>query len=86
MFPSDRDDADVRDEIDPEYLLGRFDPRDAQRILKRLEEEHVPFRVEDCSEVRPDSTRYRRRSLLCIYIRREHQEKAEAIVLEDVQP
>jgi hypothetical protein len=59
---------------------------DAQRILKRLEEEHVPFSVEDCSEVRPDSTRYRRRSLLCIYIRREHQEQAEAIVLEDVQP
>jgi len=74
------------DEIDPEYLLGRFDPRDAQRILKRLDEEHVSFRVFDCSEVRSDCTRYRRHSWLCIYIRREHKEKAETIVLEDVQP
>jgi hypothetical protein len=65
--------------------LGRFKPRDAKRILKRLDEEHLSFKVEDCSEVRPDCTRYRRRSWLCIYISPEHLEKAGAIVLEDVQ-
>jgi hypothetical protein len=65
--------------------LGRFEPRDAKRILKRLDEEHLSFKVEDCSEVRPDCTRYRRRSWLCIYISPEHLEKAGAIVLEHVQ-
>ena len=84
MLPSDQ--SDLHDEIDPEHLLGRFDPRDAQRILKRLKEEHVSFRVEECSQVVPDSTRYRRRSSLCIYVRPEDQQKAEAISLEDVQP
>ena len=86
MAPSDHDEADPRGDIDSEYSLGRFEPRDAKRILKRLDEEHVSFRVEDCSELRPDCTRYRRRSWLCIYVRAEHQEKAEAIVLEGVQP
>jgi len=65
--------------------LGRFEPRDAKHILKRLDEEHLSFKVEDCSEVRPDCTRYRRRSWLCIYISPEHLEKARAIVLEGVQ-
>ena len=64
--------------------LGRFEPRDAKRILKRLEEEHLLFKVDDCSEVRPDCTRIRRRSWVCIYVSADHLEKAGAIVLEDV--
>jgi hypothetical protein len=64
--------------------LGRFEPGDAKRILERLDEEHLSFKVEDCSEVRPDCTRIRRRSWLCIYVSPEHIDKAGAIVREDV--
>jgi hypothetical protein len=84
--PSSDDDADARGQIEPEYeFLGRFESRDAKRILKRLDEEHLSFKVEDCSEVRPDCTRVRRRSWLCIYVSSEHKEKAGAAVLEDIQ-
>jgi hypothetical protein len=87
MLPSDnqtaRDNAKLDGPTHPEYeILGRFEPRDARRILKRLEEEDLSFEVKDCSEVRPDCTRYRRRNWLCIYIRPEHKDKAEAIVVE----
>ena len=72
------------EQLEPEEIefvsLGRFEPRDAKRILKRLEEAHLSFKVEDCSEIYPDFTRYRRRSWLCIYIHPEHKERAEALV------
>jgi hypothetical protein len=63
MLPSDDDGVDVRGDIHPEYeVLRRFEPRDAKRILSRLEEEHLSFEVRDCSEIRPDCPRYRRRN------------------------
>ena len=85
MLPSDNpqapDDAKLHGPTHPEYeMLGRFEPRDASRMLKRLEKAHLSFKVEDCSEIYADFTRYRRRSWLCIYIRPEHKEKAEPLV------
>ena len=49
--------------------LGRFESPDAKRILRRLEEEDIPFRVDAPGEVHPDPTPYRmRRHLLVIYV------------------
>ena len=62
--------------------LGRFEPRDAKRILKRLGEEHIPFEVDAPGEVRPRPTWFIRRHYLFIYVRPEHRQKAEAIALE----
>lgn len=83
-LPSDNqqatDDAKVDGPTHPEYeMLGHFEPRDAKRILKRLEEQHLSFEVKHCREIRL----YGPRSLLCIYVRRQHKEKAEAIRDED---
>ena len=40
------DDAKVDGPTHPEYeMLGHFEPRDAKRILKRLEEQHLSFEV-----------------------------------------
>jgi len=90
MLPSDnqqaRDNAKVDGPTHPDYeMLGRFVPRDAKRILKRLEEERLSFEVKDCSEIRLSTIWLRRFSWLCIHIRPEHKEKAEAVVLEHVQ-
>ena len=63
--------------------LGRFQPRDAKRIIKRLDEEHIPFKVDAPGEVRPRPTWFLRRHYLFVYVRPEHKEKAKAIVLED---
>lgn len=39
----------------PDFIsLGRFEPPDAKRILKRLEKQGIPFRVEAPDEVHPD--------------------------------
>ena len=65
--------------------LGRFEPGDAKRIIKRLEEEHVPFQVDAPGEDRPRPTWFIRRHYLFIYVRPEHRQKAEAIALEDHQ-
>ncbi len=64
-------------------VLGRFEPRDAKRILARLEQEHIPFEIDAPGEVRPRPTYFIRRHYLFIYVRPEHKQKAEAIVLED---
>lgn len=64
-----RDDAKLDGPTHPEYeILGRFELRDAKRILKRLEEEHLSFEVKDCSEIRLSGIWLRRRNWLCIYI------------------
>ena len=63
--------------------LGRFKPRDAKRIIKRLEEEHIPFEVDAPGEVKPRATFFIYAHFLFIYVRPEHRHKAEAIVLED---
>jgi hypothetical protein len=86
-LPSDnqqpRDDAKVDGPTHPEYeILGRFEPRDAKRIVKRLEEEHLSFEVKDCSQTRLSAIWLRRYNWLCIYVRPEHKERAEAIVFE----
>jgi hypothetical protein len=63
--------------------LGRFEPRDAKRIIKRLGEEHIPFEIDSPGEDHPRPTWFLRRHYLFIYVRPEHKQKAEAIVLED---
>jgi hypothetical protein len=63
-------------------VLGRFEPRDAKCIIKRLDEEHIPFEVDAPGEERPRPTWFIRRHYLFIYVRPEHKQKAEAIVLE----
>jgi hypothetical protein len=64
-------------------VLGRFEPQDAKRILARLEQEHIPFEIDAPGEVRPRPTYFLRRHYLFVYVRPEHKQKAEAIVLED---
>jgi hypothetical protein len=63
--------------------LGHFEPRDAKRIIRRLEEEHIPFEVDAPGEVSPRPTWFIRRHYLFIYVRPEHRQKAQAIALED---
>jgi len=63
--------------------LGRFEPQDAQRIIDRLDEEHIPYEMDTPGEVRPAPTFYLHRHWVYIYVRPEHKAKAEAIVLED---
>ena len=70
------DDAKIDGQSRPEYeMLGRFAPRDGKRILKGLEEQHLSFEFQECSEIRL----YWPRSLLCIYVRPEDKKKAEGI-------
>ena len=63
-------------------VLGRFEPRDAKRILARLDQEQISFEVDSPGEISPRPTYFLRRHYLFIYVRPEHKEKAEAIVLE----
>jgi hypothetical protein len=69
-------------EPEPDFItLGRFEPPDAKRILKRLQEQHIPFRVDAPGEVHPDPTPYRiRRHWLVIYVHPTDVEKAGEIV------
>lgn len=83
-LPSDSQQANHDAKVDgpthPEYeLLGRFEPRDGKRIVKGLEEQHLSFEVQECSEIRL----YWPRSLLCIYVRPKDKKKAEAISDKD---
>jgi hypothetical protein len=83
-LPSDNqqanDDTKVDDATRPEYeMLGNFKPRDAKRILKQLEEQHLPFEVEDCDQIGLFANWPWRR----IYVRRQDKEKAEAISDQD---
>jgi hypothetical protein len=83
-LPSDSQQANHDAKVDgptrPEYeLLGRFEPRDGKRIVKGLEEQHLSFEVQECSEIRL----YWPRSLLCIYVRPKDKKKAEAISDQD---
>jgi hypothetical protein len=74
------DDTTVDGPAHLEYeMLGHFQPRDAERILKRLEEQHLSFEVNDCRQISLFTVWPFYRSCLCIYVRREHKEKAEAI-------
>ena len=87
-LPSDNHQANNDTKVDgpthPEYeMLGHFQPRDAERILKRLEEQHLSFEVNDCRQIRLFTVWPFYRSCQCIYVRREHKEKAEAISDED---
>jgi hypothetical protein len=87
-LPSDNQQANDDTKVDgpthPEYeMLGHFQPRDAKRILKRLEEQHLSFEANDCRQIRLFTVWPFYRSYLCIYVRREHKEKAEAISDED---
>ena len=56
-------------------MLGHFEPGDAERILKGLEEQHLSFEVQEYSELRYSGSR----RLLCIYVRPEDKKEAEAI-------
>jgi hypothetical protein len=84
-LPSDNqqanDDAEVDGPAHPDYeILGRFQPRDAKRILKQLEEQHLSFEVNEVSGRLGLYTVWPfYRSCLCIYVRPEDRKKAEAI-------
>jgi hypothetical protein len=89
MSPGDEEelervDAELRGTEHPGHeTLGRFEPADAQRIIDRLDEEHIPYEMDAPGEVRPAPTYYLHRHWVYIYVRPEHKKKAEAIVLED---
>ena len=79
-----RHDEELLGTFHPGYeTLGRFEPQDAQRIIDRLDEEHIPYEMDAPGEIRPLATPYMHRHYLYIYVRAEHKQKAEAIVLED---
>jgi hypothetical protein len=65
--------------------LGRFEVPDAQRIIDRLDEEHIPFEIDAPFEVRPIAKPYRVRHWLYIYVRPEFKKRADEIVLEGSQ-
>jgi hypothetical protein len=65
--------------------LGRFEVPDAQRIIDRLDEEHIPFEIDAPYEIRAIPTSYRQRHLLYIYVRPEFKKRAHEIVLEGFQ-
>ena len=65
--------------------LGRFEVPDAQRIIDRLDEEHIPFEMDAPFEVRPIPTAYRHGHWLYIYVRPEFKKRADEIVLEGSQ-
>ena len=75
---------DVTRERDrPGYeTLGRFEVPDARRIIDRLNEEHIPFKIEAPFEVHPIPTPYRHPHWLYIYVRPEFKKRADEIVLE----
>jgi hypothetical protein len=74
------DDAKVNCPTHPEYeMLGHFKPRDAKRILTRLKEQHLSFEVQQCSQIGLYTVWPFYRSCLCIYVRPEDKEKAEAV-------
>jgi hypothetical protein len=62
-------------------FLGKFEPRDAEHILKQLEEERIPFQIDAPEEARPSA--YRRSDWIFIFVRREHMNRAGAIVDEN---
>ena len=62
-------------------FLGKFEPRDAEHILKQLEEERIPFQIDAPEEARPSA--YRRSHWIFIFVRREHMNRAGAIVDEN---
>jgi hypothetical protein len=66
----------------PDFIsLGRFEPPDAKRILRRLEKEDIPFRVDAPYEVHPDPTPYRiRRHWLVIYVHPDDIDRAGEVV------
>ena len=65
--------------------LGRFEVPDAQRIIDRLDEEHIPFEIDAPFEVRPIPKPYRVPHWLYIYVRPEFKKRADEIVLEGSQ-
>lgn len=65
--------------------VGRFEVPDAQRIIDRLNEEHIPFEIDAPYEVRPIPTGYRHPHWLYIYVRPEFKKRADEIVLEGSQ-
>jgi hypothetical protein len=84
MPPSDNQqtnhDAKVDGPTHSEYeMLGHFEPRDAKRILERLEEQDLSFEVEECSQHGIYDIWPWRRSLLCIYVRPKDRKKAEEV-------
>src|SRR5437773_11280830 len=87
-LPSDNQQASGDAKVDglthPEYeMLGHFEPRGAKRILKQLEEQHLSFEVNDCHQIGLFTVWPFYRSCRCIYVLREHKEKAEAISDQD---
>jgi hypothetical protein len=63
--------------------LGRFEPPDAKRILRRLEKQGIPFRVDAPGEVRPIPTAHRKRHFLIIYVHPDDIDRAGEIVSAD---
>ena len=83
----ERVDAELRGAEHLGYeTLGRFEPEDAQRIIDRLDEAHIPYEMDAPGEVRPAPTFYLHRHWVYVYVRPEHKKRAEAIVLEDFRP
>ena len=77
------------EQFDPEQgdfvSLGRFEARHAKRILKRLQEQAIAFRVVAQNEVAPSVTRYREWYWLVIYVYPADVERAGEIVRADAR-
>lgn len=79
-----RHDEELRGTPPPGHeTLGRFEPEDAERVIDRLDEEHIPYEIDAPGEIEPQRTAYMHGHYLHIYVRPEYKKKAEAIVLED---
>jgi hypothetical protein len=61
-------------------MLGRFEPSDAKRVLKRFAQDGIRFYVDAPGEVRPIPTYFLRRHWTWIYVHPEDKDKAAEIV------
>ena len=65
-------------------VFGHFDPLDADRVLKHFEAEHIRFRVGRAEglDLSPRGTRLRHYLWIRLFVHRDDQEKARAILHE----
>jgi hypothetical protein len=78
--------TDEQLDAQPDFIsLGRFEPPEAKRILQRLEQEHIPFRLDAPGEVHPDPYPYRiRPHWLVIYVHPDDIDRAGEIARAEI--
>ena len=78
-------DAGEESEEEDEFrCVGGFNPFEAERLLKRFEEEGIQFQIDQVEKVVPMAG-HRKRSLIEIFVHRDQEEKARDIISESAK-